>query len=141
MSTFGSQQQFLTRSSTPANVEDGDCNMILGAPGSHCGEEIKLCIRPYVTVDETTESAEKPNIENEHQGLNSLRVPLVQFQSRDHIHEFKSRNALRVLTSDGARVEYRLASCGGTCQGYEPETLALFLHECGEMFVKNSFLH
>ena len=65
-------------------MEDGDCNMIVGAPGSHCGEDIKLCIHPYVTVDETTESAEKPNIENEHQGLNSLRVPLVQFQSRDH---------------------------------------------------------
>ena len=57
-------------------------------------------------------------------------------------------NALRVLTSDGARVEYRLASCGGTCRGgksflkgYEtrvlrtPEALALFfLHECGKMF-------
>ena len=28
-----------------------------------------------------------------------------------------NRTPYRVLTSDGARVEYRLASCDGTCRG------------------------
>ena len=88
MSNVESQQQYLTRSSTPANVEDGDWNMAFvgaeGAPGSHCGADNKLCIHPCVTVDETTVSAEKPFIENEYQGLNSLR---------GHIHEFTTRTA------------------------------------------------
>jgi len=92
---FGSQQQYLTRSSTLANVEDGVWNMVFvgaeGAPGSHCGADNKLCIHPYVTVDETTVSAEKPFIVIDDQGLYSLRVPLVQFQSRGHIHELETR--------------------------------------------------
>ena len=71
----------------------------------------------------------------------------VEVEERTVLFSPSEPNALRVLTSDGARVEYRLASCGGTCRGgksllkcYEtrvlrtPEALALFLHEYGKMF-------
>ena len=117
ISNFGSQQQYFTRSSTPANVEDGGWNMAFvgaeGAPGSHCGADNKLCIHTYVTEDETTVSAEKPFTENEYQGLNSLRVPLVQFQSRGHIHEFTTRTvgfeSVYVASADVDTADSRLA--------------------------------
>jgi len=73
---FGSQQQFMTRSSTLNASEDGVFNMVFvgteGAPSDSCGAPFQ-----YVTVDKTPKVAEKPYIMVDEQGSFSLNVPLL----------------------------------------------------------------
>jgi len=79
---FGSQQQFITRSSTFNKVQDGSWNMVFvgtqGVPYSNCGAGSGK--RPYTVVDKVPVVAEKPYITVQN-GSWGITVPKLKFNS------------------------------------------------------------